>query len=174
MYYDDYAGWTFHRSYTQVFGELIAGCAFDEELAGPGGVHIHVWLPPAIAADAEKRAEVEAEAARKRDLVSMSWSEQTPEIDAWINAGTPPKGYIRANLDALVQWHEDDRGMAKVYWGKGKRLTIDAFSLSALAAVAKALRPDLRAKLAGWVEESPERCAWAVEKAFGLLKKHAA
>lgn len=174
MYYDNNEAWTFRSSQTQVFGELIAGCAFDQELAGPQGVHIHVWLSPEIAASAEKRAEVEGEACRKWDVVSMSWSEATPDVDAWFGATKPPKGYVMAKLDTLVQWHEDGKGMARVFWGKGKRMSIDAFSLSALAALANALRPDLRAKLAGWVEESPERCVWAIEKAFALLNKHAA
>lgn len=174
MYKDTYADWDFARSQTALFGDTLAGFAFTSELAGPGGCHIHIWLPEAVAEDPEQRKAVEAEASRIHDVVSMSWSPVTPDVEAWFGATKLPKGCVHGTLDALVAWHHEGKGLAPAFWGKGRRLTIDAFSLSALAAVADGLNEANREKLAGWIAEGPERCQEAIGKCLALLNNTAA
>lgn len=63
--------WNRDRCMTSAFGDRIGGLAYDEELAGPGGCHIHFWVPRGISRKELHR--VVRLAQHLRDLVSWSW-----------------------------------------------------------------------------------------------------
>jgi hypothetical protein len=171
MYADIDSVWDFQRSDTALFGNTIAGYAYASELAGPDGVHIHLWLPEDVADDPDKRNAVKSEACRIHDVVSISWSYVTPDVEAWFNSAEPPKGYIAGSLGNLIRWHAEGKGFAKAFWGKGERMTIDAYSLSALATVAENLNEENRARLAGMVARGPDGAQQAISLCFRLINE---
>lgn len=62
-------------AYNRRYGMDFYGYDFQEELAGPNGMHYHVWIKKSNPKD--ERAELEAlysRAARDRDIVGMSYA----------------------------------------------------------------------------------------------------
>jgi len=56
---------------TTRFGLRLAGCMYDEELAGPDGMHFHVWVPRGTTLDELRR--IRSAIRNQNDLVSMSF-----------------------------------------------------------------------------------------------------
>lgn len=159
--------WHFPASETAAFGSLIAGFPYASELAGPGGVHMHFWLP----GNASKAllAKVEHEARSQHDAVAIDWEPFTPEVRDWLKSKTPPKGFIAATMDALIQHRANGGGMLKLFWGKGRRLTVDGFSFSALMVVYEALNDANKAKFREFIEAGPGGLAKMVEISFQMV-----
>jgi hypothetical protein len=79
--------WPFGRSLTAVFGETIIGHPYDEELAGPGGMHFHLWLPERVSK--EHRDEIESYLRNNRDVQAISWEPLTKEAMDWLRSKSP-------------------------------------------------------------------------------------
>lgn len=59
------------RNMTTVFGSRLCGYMYDEELAGPDGMHFHLWLPKEM--KVSELRELYRQISRERDIVSLSW-----------------------------------------------------------------------------------------------------
>jgi hypothetical protein len=64
------------RNMTTCFGDRLCGFMYDEELAGPDGMHFHVWVPPGTSTDELRR--IRSAIRNERDLVSMSFDYWPP------------------------------------------------------------------------------------------------
>jgi hypothetical protein len=64
-------GFNPQRNMTTVFGMRVNGFMYDEELAGPDGMHFHVWVPPETTM--AQLQETLRLLQKERDVVSMSY-----------------------------------------------------------------------------------------------------
>lgn len=56
---------------TTAFGERLCGYMYDEELAGPGGMHFHIWVPEGTTK--EQLRKIARDISTNRDIVSLSY-----------------------------------------------------------------------------------------------------
>lgn len=158
----------FQRSDTFLFGETLGGYAFTSDLVEAAGCHIHLWLPQTLSAD--QRAEIEEQVRLHRDAVTVTWEPETEEVTAWRTAKHPPAGFIAPSIHALLRWSAENRGYVKLFWGQGKRLTVDAFSLSVLAAVYEKVTEQNREKMARLTQAGPAQFLRMMELCFSAIK----
>ena len=168
MYRQD--GWSFESSNTKHWGDTFQGYAYTEELAGPGGMAYHFWLPPGLTKD--ELTQLEHDLWEAHDVVSCTWEPMTAEVREFLYGKKMPKGYINADVEKLGEWLDKERALVKVWWGPGlkNRLTIDLFSLSALFAVYRALNETNQQKMKRMIETSPYLCTRAIHFSFEYVK----
>ena len=153
--------WEPEKSMTRWTGERLCGLPYSEELAGPDGMHFHVWFPGTPTQ--ERLREVRDAIAADRDLVSMSWDIEPPGYQ-W-----NPDGAKSANVVALRKGVEE-KSMVTLKWDDGRVLSVDLFSASAIVQVYDALNEENRAKFAALIGKGPAGVARAVEIAFSVMK----
>lgn len=148
------------RNMTTSFGDTLAGCPYDEELAGPDGMHFHVWVPKGTSM--KRLREIRAEIASNRDLVSMSY-DWLPEEAIELKDTNPATIEV---LQAMVK----EGSMAKLRWPDGKKQVIDLFSASAVVKVYEALNESNQEKFRGILGKGPGGLLKLVEISFGVMK----
>ncbi len=149
------------RNMTTTFGELILGqYPYDEELAGPDGMHFHVWVPKGTTK--EQLYEIRDAIAANRDLVSFSYDYQ-PEKK--IKADTT----LPAGIDALRAIVEE-KSLKVVKWPDGTTHAVDVFTANAVITVYDALNEENQAKTERMLAASPGKFMVIVNFCFSAVK----
>ena len=152
--------WNPESSMTATFGDRIMGkYAYSEELAGPDGMHIHVWVPPGTTG--KELAKIRRHLASERDLVSMSYDYEEAPIE--------PKGAMLASIE-VVQQAVEEQSMKVLKWEGGKSTSLDLFTASAIAKVYEAGGPATKAKIRSMIERSPGGLMKVAEISFSLMR----
>jgi len=149
------------RNMTTVFGQKIMGeYAYDEELAGPGGMHIHVWVPEGTTR--ERLYEIYHHLESERDLVSMSYDYLPTEVKV------KPEKTLPAGI-AAIETIVKEKSLKVLKWPDGSTVAVDLFSASTLNAVFKALNEENKAKLERMISHSPVRLARVLDFCFSAV-----
>jgi hypothetical protein len=156
--------WNPECSMTATFGDLMLGkYIYSEELAGPDGMHYHVWVPPGTSKT--ELAKIRREIASNQDLVSMSYDFEEPGMrDAVLVKGAKPATI--ETIQAIVE----EKTMAKVRWHDGKSASIDLFTASAIAKVYEAINLKNQAKFREILAKGPGGLMKLAEISFTMLK----
>lgn len=148
------------RNMTTSFGEKLAGCPYDEELAGPDGMHFHVWV---LKGTTQARLrEIRKEIQASRDLVSMSY-DYLPDEEIELKDTNPASIEV---LQAMVK----EGSMAKLRWPDGRKQVIDLFSASAIVKVYEALNESNREKFEGILAKGPGGLLKLAQISFSMMR----
>lgn len=145
------------RNMTTVFGMTLEGHPYDEELAGPDGMHYHVWVPHNMARDEIQQLLWRLQ--KEHDVVSMSY-DRLAEGET-IEPGNTVVADMRS-LEAAV----DNRSLVVLKWEDGQTMTVDLFSAGALVNVYRALNESNREKIERFVKAGPGALAKVIGIAF--------
>lgn len=160
MGYPRQTWWDYKHSMTYAYGDKLAGCPYSEELAGPDGMHYHVWVP--VGTSAQERSCIAEEIRRERDMVSMSWDYLTPEVSGYSDE------FVEATMDALRLAMKEGR-IAKLCWPDGEHSSLDLFSVSALVGVHDALNEENQKRYTALLKKGATGLLKMVDMAFKLI-----
>lgn len=150
-------------AWNRKWGQSLGGLYFNEELAGPDGMSVQLFItkdtPDEVLLSAEHSARDEGDVVSIHALV-------VPE--EWLEEGGKGETQPLASLDAL-QRIVDDSTAGSLRWGDGETLVVDTFTASMLVKVHESLRPDLQEKVEGLIAKSQAHFLKVVDTAWSTV-----
>lgn len=148
---------------TTAFGDKLLGqYPYDEELAGPEGMHFHVWVPEGTTQETLK--EIRSHLYATRDVVSMSYDylPKTKEVKA--------KRTLPASVSSL-QTIVNEGSMKVLKWPDGTTQAIDLFTAGVMLKVYEAVNEENSAKFERMVAASPGKFIRIAEVCFKSVNR---
>lgn len=150
-------------AWNRKWDQSLGGLYFNEELSGPDGMSVQLFVtkdtPDLTIQAAEQQAYEEGDVVSIHALV-------VPE--EWLKEGGKGETQPLASLDAL-QRIVDDSTAGEIRWPDGDKLVVDTFTASMLVKVHEKLHPELQEKVEGLIAKSQAHFLKVVDTAWSTV-----
>jgi len=148
-------------AWNRQWDQSLGGLYFNEELSGPDGMSVQLFVTKDTPDGALREAECAAY--EEGDVVSIhalvvpeEWLEETDD--------KKPSASI-----AAIQRIVDEKSAGEIRWPDGDKMVVDAFTASMLVKVHEALRPDLQEKVEGMISKSQAHFLKVIDVAWDAV-----